>query len=313
MFYDRKKLFDGIRSRVPKSKTLSQSQVDGIELLVAEGESRNFNTEWIAYVLATAWHETAATMQPVRETLAKTDEQAISRLNTAYRNGKLKVSKNYWSGGYFGRGYVQLTHEYNYKKMGDWLKIDLVNNPSLALDPKISSKIIYEGMLRGMFTAKKLSDYLDGIDGTDEEDFKQFEAARRIVNGVDKSKVIANLAIKFEAALRESEGAAPVVVAKTPRKKTTAPIAEKPAPTEAVKPKEEEVIPMPVAPQNEPKPAMKSTTIWGALGTLIASMIGILVNLNPFVQVLLIVMVAAFVFWIIRERLNGNKDIEGLF
>jgi len=303
MFYDRKKLFDGIRTKLTKSGVLSQDQVDGIEILVSEGERRNFNTEWIAYVLATAWHETGATMLPVRETFASSDKQAISRLTSAWKSGKIKVSQDYWSEGYFGRGYVQLTHEYNYKKMGDWLGIDLVKDPSKALDPKISAQIIYEGMLKGMFTGKKLPDYLDGIDDPEAEDLKEYMAARYIVNGKDKAKLIGEYAVKFEDVLRASEGAAKLV----PIKAETKPV-EKPK-EEIAKVDEEKVVVLPPAPQNEPKSTVMSTTIWATLGTLATSVIGILANLNPIVQGLLIILIAGFAFWIIRERLKKG----GLF
>jgi putative chitinase len=45
---------------------------------------------------------------------------------------------------YHGRGYVQLTHDYNYKKYGDRLGIDLLNNPELALDGDIAARIAVE-------------------------------------------------------------------------------------------------------------------------------------------------------------------------
>lgn len=294
MFYDRKKFFSSIRSKLAPKGRLSQSQVNGIEILLKEGERRNFNTEWIAYVLATAWHETGTTMEPVRETFADTDAQAIARLNDAWKKGRLKwVKKPYWNTGFFGRGYVQLTHEYNYKKMGEWLKIDLVKNKDLALDPEIAAQIIYEGMLRGMFTGKKLGDYLDGDDALDADDVKQYEAARKIVNGTDKAKTIAKYAIHFENALRSSEGVTPPVVVK--------------------KNDEEEIEVLPEAPQHEEKGMMKSTTIWAAIGTLITSIIGSLAALPLPVQILLIVLIAGFIFWIIRERLKGTKNIGGIF
>lgn len=43
---------------------------------------------------------------------------------------------------YKGRGYIQLTGKANYKYFGDKLKVDLINNPELANDPKIASKIV---------------------------------------------------------------------------------------------------------------------------------------------------------------------------
>jgi len=298
LFYDRKKLFDIIRSKLAVGGRLGQGQVDGIELLITEGERRNFNTEWISYVLATAWHETGATMEPVRETFADTDAQAIARLNSAWSKGQLTwVKTPYWKTGFFGRGFVQLTHEYNYKKMGEWLKLDLVKNPSLALDPDIAAQIIYEGMLKGMFTGKKLPDYLDGVDESDAEDAKEYAAARKIVNGVDKSKVIADYALKFETALRNSEGVIPAPGDLVAKKNSD---------------ENEEVLIMNPAPQKENKGAMNSTTIWSALGALVASIVGVLGSLPLAVQILLILIVAGFAFWIIRERLKGTNSIEGI-
>ena len=42
---------------------------------------------------------------------------------------------------YHGRGYIQLTHRYNYKEYGDKLGVDLVNNPELAMQGDIAAKI----------------------------------------------------------------------------------------------------------------------------------------------------------------------------
>ncbi len=42
---------------------------------------------------------------------------------------------------YKGRGYIQLTGKYNYKKAGDALGIDLVNKPELLEKPEIAAKV----------------------------------------------------------------------------------------------------------------------------------------------------------------------------
>ena len=42
---------------------------------------------------------------------------------------------------YHGRGYIQLTHDYNYKKYGDMFGVDLLNNPDLAMDGDLAAKI----------------------------------------------------------------------------------------------------------------------------------------------------------------------------
>ena len=45
---------------------------------------------------------------------------------------------------FIGRGILQLTGRANYERMSKILNIDLVNNPELACDPKISTKIACE-------------------------------------------------------------------------------------------------------------------------------------------------------------------------
>ena len=76
---------------------------------------------WSAYILATVYHETAAQMAPVRETLASSDERALSILRADYTRHPKRYANPYWephnktSHSYFGRGYVHLTHDFNYK------------------------------------------------------------------------------------------------------------------------------------------------------------------------------------------------------
>lgn len=192
----RKSLFAG---------AFNQHQVDGINIII--DKMADFSDQILrnqaAYILATAYHETAATMQPVRETLAASDDQAIARLENAWKNGKLpSVSKPYWRKGWFGRGYIQLTHKSNYEKMSDILGIDLVEGRDLALEENVAAQILVEGMMkgasgRGDFTKFKLEDFVDRT----RSDFK---GARKVVNGQDKAGRIAGHAKKFEAALEKA-------------------------------------------------------------------------------------------------------------
>lgn len=166
------------------------------QLIVAECMTQGLLRNQAAYVLATAKWETAHTMEPVRETLAASDASVIARLDRAWEKGQLKwVSRPYWRGGFFGRGYVQLTHEANYRKAGSKLSVDLVGNPSLALDPVIAAQILVVGSRDGWFTGKKLSDYIT---------LKQsnYRGARRIINGTDQASAIAELAREYEAELK---------------------------------------------------------------------------------------------------------------
>ncbi|TDD61160.1 glycoside hydrolase family 19 [Kribbella antibiotica] len=42
---------------------------------------------------------------------------------------------------YGGRGYIQLTGDFNYRPAGQWLGVDLINNPELARDIRYSAQI----------------------------------------------------------------------------------------------------------------------------------------------------------------------------
>ena len=160
---------------------LSQSQVDGFNVLLTA--THPLSEEYTAYILATAWHETAATMQPIEE----------------YGKGAGHPYPPY-----YGRGYVQLTWDYNYKKVGSILGVDLFNRPESALEPTIAARIIVHGMLEGWFTGKKLSDYNDYI------------SMRRIINGTDKAALIAGYAHKFETALAAGPLEAPQTASTAP-------------------------------------------------------------------------------------------------
>lgn len=192
---------------------LTQSQVDGLAALVAA--TAGLPIPHRAYLLATAQHETASTMLPVRETLAKTDDQAIARLETAWRKGKLKTVKTpYWRRDaegktWLGRGYVQLTHKANYAKASSLTGIDLVANPNAAMRPDAAAKILVQGCLAGIFTGKKLGDYLDGP-------APDYTGARRVVNGTDRAQTIAALARTYERAIAHLPAPAPAIDAPAP-------------------------------------------------------------------------------------------------
>jgi hypothetical protein len=128
---------------------------------------------WLAYALGTAHHETDRTFGPIRE----------------YGLGKGKKYPPY-----YGRGLVQLTWDYNYKKMGDKLGVNMLKNPDLALDLKYAIPIMFIGMEEGSFTGKKLSDYFN-------KSKEEWVQARRIINGLDKANAIADYAQRYYGAI----------------------------------------------------------------------------------------------------------------
>lgn len=270
---NRAAFYASVRSRTSGvfGTSLSQGQVDGTEAILNEGERRGTPLKQLAYILATAYHESAHTMQAVRETLAKTDDGAINALEKAWKAGKLSwVRTPYWrkdvdGKSWFGRGLVQITHKANYQKLGMLIGVDLVKDPSRALDLGAAVQILFEGMELGSFTGKSLRDYI--VDGR-----ADYEGARRIVNGTDKAALIAGYARAFEKALTDAGYKAV---------KPAAPGAE---PTSAPPTPVTQVAPAPAIPAVQPTPEPPATPATieqgpSPTGGVIASFFRFLANL----------------------------------
>ncbi|THB66051.1 MAG: LysM peptidoglycan-binding domain-containing protein [Gammaproteobacteria bacterium] len=176
-----------------------------------EADSETTCLRQIAYMLATTKHETGHTFEPIYErgrksyfnkydpVLAATQDQR----DKAKRHGNKTKGDGYT---YRGRGYVQLTWKDNYKRVGQRLGYGLqfVKNPDLALKPEIAYKIMIYGFKTGVFTGKKLSNYV-----TDTK--KDYYNARKCINGINKDtgkldhgEDIADYAEKFERTLAAS-------------------------------------------------------------------------------------------------------------
>lgn len=186
-FYDSyKEVFGVLKDPVIKAQDFLLDKFDTSEVFSTKAR--------ISYALATIKRETAETYEPVLEgywikgdRLGKLynyyQTHNPGALTTIFPNGKREPA-------YYGRGYVQLTHNFNYNKFTNILKLDLVNRPHEALDREVAFKIMEFGMENGSYTGKKLSDYF-----TDEE--YDFYNARKIINGLDAATEIANNAKLF--------------------------------------------------------------------------------------------------------------------
>lgn len=209
--------------RAPFGGRLSTAQVNGLEAILAEAARRKTPNNWLAYILATAFHETGGKMAPVEENLnytaARIKQVWPSRFATVKaakpyeRNPRKLANKVYgpdrkdlgnigpddgWR--YRGRGLAQITGKTNYAKFG------LAADPDTALELGTAVKILFDGMERGLFTGKKLADYFgDGQGGTTDDPV----GARKIVNGNDKASLIATHYKAFLDSLTAAEGVAP--------------------------------------------------------------------------------------------------------
>src|SRR5687767_14241793 len=123
---DRKFFYQRIRD-LKLFGSLTQAQVKSMDTIINEWDKLcDTDLRRLAYMFATIYHETAKTMLPIEE----------------YGKGKGHPYGNPVKGKlYYGRGYVQLTWQSNYRRMGELLGVDLVNHPELALDPAIACRI----------------------------------------------------------------------------------------------------------------------------------------------------------------------------
>lgn len=177
-------------------RPLKQTQVDNLNFILDkldESETITRLSEY-AYILATLKLETADTFAPVEEAYwIKPESRRIAVLKKMYSGRKSIIHP---SGKlYTGRGYVQLTHINNYMKMNKYVRekfrdYDLVENPELACEPEAAWIILEAGMSKGLFTGKKLPDYLT-------DSGHDFYNARKIINGLDRAGLVQAYAEKY--------------------------------------------------------------------------------------------------------------------
>jgi hypothetical protein len=177
---------------------LSQSEVDGCTAILATLEGLPLSYQ--AYGLATAYHETAHSMQPVREAggplyYFRMYDKDGNRPAVARQLGNTQPGDGIL---YAGRGYVQLTGRGGYQKMQDALGVPLIENPDLALKDDVAAKVMRVGMKGGLFTGKSFASYLPA---TGPATLAQFISARRIINGSDRAGDIAGYAMEFQGYL----------------------------------------------------------------------------------------------------------------
>lgn len=197
---DRAAFFSVVR-RENFNGRLKQTQVDGLNAILDYAQKRfpKMIDSELAYVLATAQWESAHSMQPI--------EEGFPLKGDALRRFQRKLRYFPW----FGRGHVQLTWENNYRRFG-------LLPPETALDMDNSLRVLFEGMIFGIFRkGHRLADYFSPTHSDP-------VGARLIVNGVprggnkpDRADEIAALWKGYVAALtagRQSRNAtAPAPIA----------------------------------------------------------------------------------------------------
>lgn len=165
------------------------------ELVTAITNDKEINNiHWAAYMLATTMHETDRTFLPIEEYGKGSTRKYGKEIEVSDKAGK--KYKNI----YYGRGYVQLTWDYNYQTIGEAIGLgeELYIHPEKALESETAYKIMSYGMRKGTFTGKKLSTYITGT-------IADYYNARKIINGLDKAQLIQGYAETLEQLLRLSQ------------------------------------------------------------------------------------------------------------
>lgn len=194
--------FDFLRRDKMLGPVLSPTEVSGLNALLEAFGRDDWPINWAAYGFATAYHETAGTMLPIKE---RGGDGYLTRMYDVTGDNPVRARRfgNTQPGDgvrFCGRGYVQLTWRANYQKAQDETGYPLISNPNLAMDPAIAATIMVKGMREGWFTGRRLADYLPSNPAAQAGD--GYTQARRIINGTDKAVLIAGYAHRFEAALR---------------------------------------------------------------------------------------------------------------
>lgn len=205
---DHAKFFAAVRASLFGGR-LSPDQVNGMEAILDEWQAKPVDNRWLAYMLATVYHETDSTMCAISENLnysanrlratfpkyfSAAQATAYARqperiANRAYANrigNGDEASGDGWR--YRGRGPVQITGRDNYAKYG------IADHPDMALDRVKAVEILFDGMINGRFTGRKLADFFSGT-------ASDWIGARKIINSTDRAADIAGYAKKFAAAI----------------------------------------------------------------------------------------------------------------
>ena len=186
---------------------LNDSQIAGIDDILATCGAAKWGVAFAANALGTAWLETAERMQPVHEAFwvkQPARDRYYKKMYdiTGERPAKARELGNLTPGDgvkYHGRGYPQTTGKVNYQKMEDHFGVPFVADPDLMLDPKHAAKVMVFAMETGGFTGQKLGRYLPTAGpGT----ALQHKQARQVINGRDRWDDLSSYAMKFQAALQ---------------------------------------------------------------------------------------------------------------
>lgn len=208
------------RGSAALGRPFSAQQERGAAAILEEARRRGVSLCHLAAILATAYHETGGSMQPVEENFNYTAKRLMqvwpARFPTMasaepYAGKPRKLANRIYGGRlgnieaddgwrYRGRGLAQITGRANYAKFGVAAAPDQANETATAV------RILFDGMAEGLFTGKRLADFDTGESLSEAATGYRYAASRVIINGDirENGPKIEAYGRAFEAALREA-------------------------------------------------------------------------------------------------------------
>jgi putative chitinase len=207
-FRDYGAFYDWLRGNDMLGPKITAGEFEGCDRIIKACAKQGWGISWVAYALATTYHEVNGTMQPIKEIGGPAYFTRMYDIRGA-RPAKARELGNLTPGDgakFAGRGYVQLTGLTNYRRATKKLRemgfdVDLVAQPERAMEPAIAAAILVAGMREGWFTGRDID---DDLPASGPARLAQFVASRDIINGRDRQDLIAEYAMDFQTALLES-------------------------------------------------------------------------------------------------------------
>jgi putative chitinase len=225
------------QARAALNVRFSQRQVECVEAIFDAMAGQPIS--WVAYALATAWHETGPASRMVpnvenlnysvsgllntfgRHRISRADAEKLGRRpgEPALPIARQRAIANIIYGGawgrdnlgntepddgwqFRGRGLAHITGRTNYERAERKLGVPMLSQPDLALELGYAVRTLVDGMTEGWFTSHTFARHLP-LKGA--ATAAQFGQARRIINGQDRSGDIAANALAWQGALRKGE------------------------------------------------------------------------------------------------------------
>ena len=185
MAIDRDAFFDRVRAD-PFGGNLTQSQVDGMNYLLDVWEEHfaeqnpTDGTQWLAYCLATAFHETAAddgADRGIREGRRRLLRRSLPGPMASATTGAATSSSP---------GTKTTSRASRSSATNTRIECPMVRYPHRMLEHEPAALILYDGSIDGWFTGVGLPQYFNAAKGIEDP-----YNARRVINGTDKADLIA--------------------------------------------------------------------------------------------------------------------------